>query len=217
MRMLPAIRLYRCFTIKPGLACIGRCKMLPLPGIRKRAILLLLLLISVPVTQRLHAQVVDRATNIELKHSPHRATIYSAVLPGLGQVYNGKYWKVPIIYAGFGIMYYITKENTLEYRKFREAFRYVATNDTLPINNEYVNRYNEQQLRQGMNLYRRNTEIGYIISGVWYILNIIDASVDAHLFYYDISENLSLKLEPAVLNDPLAARPVNGISLTMRF
>lgn len=179
--------------------------------------LILIFLMTVPVNQRLHAQAVNRATNNERNHSPHRATIYSAVLPGLGQVYNRKYWKVPIIYAGFGIMYYITRENTLEYRKFREAFRYVATNDTVPINNEYVNRYNEQQLRQGMNLYRRNTEVGYIIAGAWYILNIIDASVDAHLFYYDISENLSLKLEPAVLNDPLAARPVNGISLTMRF
>jgi hypothetical protein len=167
--------------------------------------------------QTVNGQVSDNQDDKQHKHSPHRASIYSAVLPGLGQVYNKKYWKVPVIYAGFGGLFYITRENTREYRKFLEAYRYVVNQDSVPINNDYVDRYNEQQLLQGKNVYRRNVEIGYIIAGAWYILNIIDASVDAHLFYYDVSENLSMKLEPVLLSSPLAARPVNGLSLTLKF
>jgi hypothetical protein len=152
------------------------------------------------------------------KHSPRKATLYSAVLPGLGQAYNKKYWKIPIIYGGFGALFYMTRENTLEYRKFLEAYRYeVSDKSTPPPENDYLGRYNEQQLMSGKNLYRRNVEVGYILGGVLYILNIIDASVDAHLFYYDISEDLSMKLEPTMLSSPLAAKPVTGISLTIRF
>ena len=167
--------------------------------------------------QMLSAQTINGNGQPQQKHSPQKASIYSAVLPGLGQAYNRKYWKIPVIYAGFGAIYYVTSENTREYRKFLEAYRYVANQDTVPINNDYVGRYNEQQLLSGKNHYRRNLEIGYIVAGILYILNIIDASVDAHLFYYDVGENLSMRLEPAVLNDPLAARPVSGVSLTFRF
>jgi hypothetical protein len=153
----------------------------------------------------------------EQKHSPHKATIYSAILPGLGQAYNKKYWKIPIIYGGFGALAYMTRENTLEYRKFLEAYRYVVSDETTPPDNDYIDRYNEQQLLSGKNMYLRNVEVGYIIGGVLYILNIIDATVDAHLFYFDISEDLSMKLEPAMISNPLAAKPVSGLSLTFRF
>ncbi|MBE0663510.1 MAG: hypothetical protein IH597_13715 [Bacteroidales bacterium] len=163
------------------------------------------------------AQLNDTIAEPQKVHSPRKASIYSAVLPGLGQAYNRKYWKIPILYGGFGALYYITSENTKEYRKFLEAYRYVANKDTVPINNDYVGRYNEQQLLSGKNLYRRNLEIGYILAGVLYLINILDASVDAHLFDYDIGENLSLKVEPALLHDPLAARKVSGLALTLKF
>lgn len=178
---------------------------------------ILALLIIPLLLQTANGQVSDNRKDNQKKHSPHRASIYSAMLPGLGQVYNKKYWKVPVIYAGFGGLYYITRENTLEYRKFLEAYRYVVNQDSIPINNDYIDRYNEQQLLQGKNVYRRNMEIGYIIAGAWYLINIIDASVDAHFFYYDVSESLSMKLEPVLLSSPLAARPVNGLSLTLKF
>lgn len=162
-------------------------------------------------------QVINTLPEPQKPHSPRKASLYSAALPGLGQAYNRKYWKIPILYGGFGALYYITSENTKEYRKFLEAYRYVANQDTVPINNDYVERYNEQQLLSGKNLYRRNLEIGYILAGVLYLINILDASVDAHLFFYDIGDNLSMKFEPALLNDPLAARPVTGLSLTLKF
>ena len=218
MRLLPALRPIN-FTLffTGSLRITGfsvramRVKLFPL------SLPVLLVICSLVFSSALSAQTHRDTIRIKQKQSPQRASIYSAVLPGLGQIYNKKYWKVPVIYTGFGIMYYVTSENTKEYRKFLEAYRYVVNKDTIPINNEYVGRYNEQQLLSGKNIYRRNTELGYIIAGAWYILNIIDASVDAHLFYYDVSEDLSLKLEPVILHDPRRMGPVNGIMLTLRF
>lgn len=181
------------------------------------SVILLLLLVVLFFANPTQAQT-NRNENSEVPlHSPRRASIYSAVLPGLGQAYNRKYWKMPIIYAGFGTLYYITRENTQEYRKFLEAYRYVVAKDTTPINNEYVGRYNEAQLLQGKNMFRRNVEVGYILAGALYLLNIIDASVDAHLFNYDVSENLTMRVEPAVLRDPLAAKHFTGVTFTLKF
>ena len=174
-------------------------------------------LISMLNPFRVMGQTNRMVPSDEQKHSPHKATIYSAILPGLGQAYNKKYWKIPIIYGGLGALAYMTRENTLEYRKFLEAYRYVVSDETTPPDNDYIDRYNEQQLLSGKNMFLRNVEVGYILGGVLYILNIIDATVDAHLFYFDISEDLSMKLEPSMLSNPLAAKPVAGISLSFRF
>lgn len=187
-------------------------------GLSKFLVILLIAFnAGVCFAQELPGQSISSQNQTENRHSPRKATIYSAILPGLGQAYNRKYWKIPIIYAGFGAIAYITRENTIEYRRFLEAYRYVSNQETYPIDNPYVDRYNEQQLLSGKNLYRRNVEIGYILGGALYILNIIDASVDAHLFYYDVSETLTLKLEPSYLHEPVAFRNYAGLSLSLRF
>ncbi|MBK6347741.1 MAG: hypothetical protein IPF68_17745 [Bacteroidales bacterium] len=114
-------------------------------------------------------------------HSPHKATIYSLVLPGLGQGYNRKYWKIPVIYAGFGALAYNFSINNREMKKFTEAYRYVTNNDTIPTDNEYVTRYPDpNDLLRGREFYRRRVELTVIISAAWYLLNVIDAAVDAH-------------------------------------
>lgn len=154
-------------------------------------------------------------------HSPKKASIYSAVLPGLGQAYNKKYWKIPIIYAGFGTLFYFISVNGSEYREFKEAYNIVYAGDTAEyFNNAYVVRYNANldQLREGRNYYRRNLELTYILTGVLYILNIIDASVDAHLYDFDISEDLSMRIEPSLSNPPnFAYRPTPGISIKLKL
>ncbi len=133
-------------------------------------------------------------------HSAHKATLYSLMLPGLGQAYNKKYWKIPIIYAGFGALAYNFKINNDESKKFTEAYRYVINQDTFPIDNEYVTRYPDvNDLLRGRDFYRRRVELTVIFSAVWYLLNVIDATVDAHFFDYDISDNLTLHLEPALM------------------
>ena len=136
------------------------------------------------------------------KHSPTKATIYSAVLPGLGQGYNKKYWKIPIIYAGFTVFIYFIITNNNEYQKYQDAYTYVATGDTSGTDNEYVYKYTEEQLRQSKDYYKRNKELMIILASLWYVLQIIDASVDAHFFEYDISDDLSIRLDPIIEPKP---------------
>lgn len=151
------------------------------------------------------------------EHSAHRATLYSAVLPGLGQVYNQKYWKVPVIYAGFATLGYFIATNTKEYRKFRDAYNYVSSGDSTGIPNEYATKYTTSSLLQGREYYQRNMELSYILSGVLYILNIVDAAVDAHLWDFDVSDDLSLRVAPAVNSSGWNSRPVTGLSLQLTF
>jgi hypothetical protein len=150
-------------------------------------------------------------------HSAHRASVYSALLPGLGQIYNKKYWKLPVIYGGFGTLAYFGVMNTREYRKFREAYNYVNSGDTSFTDNDYAIKYGLNSLRQGRDYYRRNVELTYILGVALYILNIVDAAVDAHLMDFDVSDDLSMQLQPMLL-PPGPGAPVNGaISLTLRF
>jgi len=149
-------------------------------------------------------------------HSPKKASVYSAILPGLGQAYNKKYWKIPVIYLGFGAIVYYIDWNNDWYKLFRNAYKdlsvtgdfdsdaYVARYEKLPylqtidytskidIKNtqDYLLKYNDY--------FRRNRDLLIIGTAVFYALNIIDASVDAHLSDFDISDDLSLNWKPAV-------------------
>lgn len=158
------------------------------------------------------------------KHSPKRATIYSAVLPGLGQAYNKKYWKIPIVYAGIGTIFYFAYTNGSNYSDYREAYDYksgIATDVSDDIKS-IANRYSEGNLITIRDYYRRNTELSWIIMAAWYGLNIIDACVDAHFFEYDISDDLTLKVEPVISTnfDKMAygyGCSSTGISLKLKF
>lgn len=152
-------------------------------------------------------------------HSPKKAAIFSAVLPGLGQAYNHKYWKIPIIYAGLGVLGYFIHQNYSEYQKFKEAYIWKIGNDTVPIDNDYIYKYETaDQLKRGKDYYLRNFELTCILTGVWYVLNILDATVDAHLMDYEINEDLSLHIQPGISTQNLVLRqPVAGLTLTMRF
>jgi len=158
-------------------------------------------------------------TSTVTKHSPHKATIYSLALPGLGQAYNKKYWKIPIIYAGFGFFGYSIKINHKEMKKFTEAYRYIINKETYPIDNVYVTRYpNTSDLLRGRDFYRRKVELNIIYSAAFYLLNVIDAAVDAHFFDYDISDNLSMSIEPAIIPAQSPGLPhSNGIRLCLNI
>lgn len=134
-------------------------------------------------------------------HSPQKATIMSACLPGLGQIYNGKWWKTPIIYGGFGALAYFDATNIIKYKNYLLAYRCstgnlkegeVPTAEAL----ELAEKYSSDQLQSYKNKYLRNVEIFSLIMAVWYGLNIVDACVDGHLYYYDVSEDLSISIDP---------------------
>ena len=134
-------------------------------------------------------------------HSPKKATIMSACLPGLGQVYNGKWWKVPIVYAGLGGLGYLVYNNYSEYNAYLHAYEF-KTGDlpegvTLSQHEtDLASRYSDSQLQTYKESYRRDFEFYTILTIAWYGLNIVDACVDGHLYNYDISDDLSLSIDP---------------------
>jgi hypothetical protein len=146
---------------------------------------------------------VGNSSNIDSvyrSHSPSRAVLYSALVPGLGQLYNKKYWKLPFIYGAGGALAYGFTFNQLKYAKFSDA---VFTNEKSHANVLIDGRYYDyQQQLNGQNYYRRNRDLCVLGLGAVYLLNIIDAMVDAHFYYFDVSDDLSIRLVPSWINNP---------------
>ncbi len=176
---------------------------------------------------------------VVLEHSPRKASLFSAVLPGLGQAYNKKYWKILIVYAGFGVFGYFIYFNAENYNEYKQALidfidEDAGTNSYLnligpnidpgsfdpslgsplyrPDNEEWF----RTQLENNMNYYKRYRDLSIILTVGWYVLNIIDAAVDAYLFDYDISDDLSLKIDPKLFSLPDRSNTV-GLQLSLNF
>jgi hypothetical protein len=127
--------------------------------------------------------------------SPSKAAFYSAVLPGLGQAYNKKYWKIPIVYAALGTGIYFYLDNDKEYDRYRDAYkRRLAgfTDDEFWGSGSTPQISNDALIRAQRTL-KRNKEISLLVTIGIYALNIIDANVDAHLLQYNVDDNLALK------------------------
>lgn len=128
--------------------------------------------------------------------SPSRAAFYSAILPGLGQAYNKKYWKIPIVYAAIGTGIYFYLDNTKEYNRYRDAYKSrLAGYETDEFYGSISGspRVSNDGLIRAQRTLRRNRELSLLITFGLYALNIIDANVDAHLLQYNIDENLAFK------------------------
>ncbi|MFN0275349.1 MAG: DUF5683 domain-containing protein [Chitinophagales bacterium] len=149
-------------------------------------------------------------------HNPHsigRAALFSAILPGLGQVYNGKAWKVPIVYTGLGIatgfvIYY--RYGDLGYLDLKEAVQWRFDGDSTTID-KYEGLAGDEQLVSLLNQTKRYQDLSYISLSFVYLLNIVDAIVDAHLYDFDVSDDLSMRILPD-LNIRKNFRPTSGIS-----
>ncbi|NOR87784.1 MAG: hypothetical protein GQ527_09260, partial [Bacteroidales bacterium] len=151
-------------------------------------------------------------------HSPAKATWMSAALPGLGQYYNGKYWKIPIIYAGFSTMAFFVMQNKYEYERYKDAY---AISSEIPdgqtSTNPLVENYTTSQLLSQREYYQSNLELSYILTGAFYLLQIIDAAVDAHLYDYDISDDLSLHIAPQLMPTSEGPKISPGIGLRIKL
>ncbi len=130
------------------------------------------------------------------KHSPRLATLMSTFVPGLGQVYNKKYWKVPVIYVGLGTLGYLAYKNNVNYKQFRSAYLEMYKDTSIHSYKMNGMEFTLNGLETGKNYYRRYRDLFVIFTTGLYIMNIIDANVDANLYDFDISDNLSLRIEP---------------------
>lgn len=139
---------------------------------------------------------LDTAKSNSKKHSAKRAVFFSAVLPGLGQAYNKKYWKIPIVYAGFAGISYAVYYTATNYKNARDAYRLQADGDPNTIGS-FQGTSNEATLKEYRDYHKRNLTISGFCLGLWYCLNLIDAAVDAHLFDFNMSDKLTMHVQPS--------------------
>jgi TM2 domain-containing membrane protein YozV len=157
-----------------------------------------------------------KADTLELKtHSPKKSAIYSAIFPGAGQFYNKRYWKMPIIYAGLFITGGFIADNNKLYNDYKA---------------EAINRYNydivdaypnlsDQEVLNNMDYYEKRRNINILILLGVYVLQIVDATVDAHFFSFDVNEDLSFRAEPFIHQSAFnSTAPINtGLTLSLKF
>lgn len=135
----------------------------------------------------------EKAKKKKVYSHARRATLMSVFLPGLGQAYNKKYWKIPIIYAGLGGFTYMYISNNKEYNYYRENLQAIYDEDSTTMNTTY---YEDWQLKSLKDQYKKNRDLAIIGFFAIYALNIIDANVDGHLVSFDVSDNLGLQIDP---------------------
>ena len=130
-------------------------------------------------------------------HDPKKATLL-ALIPGAGQAYNKKYWKMPVVYAGFGATCYFAISNNKGYRLYKDAYDFKTGTKTNVSEQaqQQASKYTEANLISIRDNYRRNMELGWIITAAWYAIQIMDAAVDAHFFYFEVDDNLTMRVEP---------------------
>ena len=144
---------------------------------------------------------------------PKKASRLSAVLPGLGQIYNKQYWKVPVIYGGYAVIGHYIKFNNGMYNDFKNALTLETDNDELTLN-PFPN-FSRNSLERNMDFWRRNRDMLIIFTGVYYLLNIVDAHIFAHLNEFDTNNDLSLSIKPSL--EKINNSNLIGISLYLNF
>ena len=148
-------------------------------------------------------------------HSPKKAALLSAILPGAGQVYNRKYWKVPVIAAGAGALVYSFQFNQKNYNLFKTELIH-RQSGAIEINTEFSNLSNAN-LNELQDYYHRYRDLTIVGMALLYALNILDATVDAHLFDFNVNEDLSMNIRPKTLYTSSTSMPIAGLGLTLNF
>jgi hypothetical protein len=149
-------------------------------------------------------------------HSPRKAGIYSAILPGLGQAYNRKYWKIGVIGAGTAALVYSYQFSLRNYRLHKNEL-ILRQSDAISGFNENLALYSDGDLNELQDFYRRNRDLTVIGFALLYTLNIIDATVDAHFFDFNMSDDLSLQIRPEPVYNAFSARSSLGLGINLRF
>lgn len=160
---------------------------------------------------------VENATVVEEKKgidplSPSKAAFYSAILPGLGQAYNKKYWKIPIVYAAMGTGIYFYISNNKQYNRYRTAYKERLAG----VRDEFFNVVpDENALIDAQEFYQRNRDLSLLLTVVAYVLNIVDANVDAHLLQFNVNDDLSFR--PHIDQNEIDFNHNLGLTLNFKF
>lgn len=155
-------------------------------------------LLTIGFSTSLFAQQSDTVLieETQAKHSPKKATIMSLVVPGLGQAYNKKYWKIPLVYAAIGVPLYVALDQQSMFNEFKAAYIKRVDDDPTTVDDKYTGVYTNANLENLIEFHRKNRDLFYVLTGVAYVLNVVDAAVDAHLYHFEVSDDLSADLKP---------------------
>lgn len=188
--------------------------------------------VEMPDTTRVEVRADDYPYGLDGKivfnPSPQRAVWLSALLPGLGQIYNRRYWKLPIVIGGFMGLAYATSWNNSQYRDYMQGYRDITDSD--PNTNSYMGFFpptvneadlNKQWLeatfKSRKDYFRRNRDLCIICLVALYLVCMLDAYVDASMAHFDISPSLSLDLAPTMVVEPVTKKPSLGLSWALTF
>ncbi|WP_370090537.1 DUF5683 domain-containing protein [Ekhidna sp.] len=144
---------------------------------------------------------------------PQRAALLSAVFPGMGQVYNKQYWKVPIVLAGVLTFGHFIDYNNKVYHGLRNAALLTSKGETNPYSSIITT---ESALVRNRDVFRRNRDFLIILGSAFYILQIVDAHVSAHLDEFKVNDKLAFGIEPSIQSTPLFSQAV-GVSFVLKF
>jgi len=165
-------------------------------------------------SQKIEA-VIKKSDTLDIKEidplRPTKASFYSALLPGLGQAYNKKYWKIPIVYGAIGTSFYFYINNNEKYHSYRDAYKRRLQG----FNDDQYQYLDDSRLIQAQRFYQRNRDLSLLVTVAFYVLNIVDANIDAHLAQFNVNDKLSFQPEfyPNEINYKLNM----GISLNYKF
>ena len=143
--------------------------------------------------------------------TPAKAAFYSAILPGLGQAYNKKYWKIPIVYGAIGVSLYYYIDSNQKYHQYRDAYKRRLEGFT---DDEY-SYLDESRLISAQKFYQRNRDLSALFVVGFYVLNIIDANVDAALIQFNVNENLSMR--PNIYLNDVTMKSNVGLTFNYNF
>jgi hypothetical protein len=143
--------------------------------------------------------------------TPAKAAFYSAILPGLGQAYNKKYWKIPLVYGAIGTSLYFYIDSNTKYHQYRDAYKRRLEGFT----DDQFSYLDETRLISAQKFYQRNRDLSALFVVGFYVLNIIDANVDAALIQFNVNENLSMR--PDVYMNDVTLKANVGLTLNYNF
>ncbi len=144
--------------------------------------------------------------------APSKAAFYSAILPGLGQAYNKKYWKVPIVYAALGTTIYFYSWNNKKYHEYRDAYKTLLAGGTLEGELEGIDK---DRLIRAQRFHQKNRDLSMLLTVAVYILNIVEANVNAHLMQFNVNENLTVR--PQLQQNQIDYKHNMGLTLSYQF